>query len=301
MKGFYTYFIILFLLTGSSAIAQTKYFLHTLQSGETLSALAKKYNTTVSNIMLLNDMHPDSKLVYGSQIKISGVDKIPAVPAFQEATIEDSLDNQPAVVTHKIAQGETLFSISKQYNVSVDDLKKWNKLTRNSLVVGTVLSIGEMKPLSKIPVPDSLLTKINASAKDETEEQALPETLDKKTKRKKETPQPVINDFPVLTYSGRGFFEKEYHTAARKNAEGIAMVFKTQAGWADGHFYILMNEADPGTVVKIEAANGKTIYAKVLMGMEDIKENNGIAYRISNAAAAALGMADAKFTIFVHW
>jgi len=50
--------------------AQNNYVTHTLKQGETLSLLAKQYNTTVSDIMVLNGMHADSKLVYGSKIKI---------------------------------------------------------------------------------------------------------------------------------------------------------------------------------------------------------------------------------------
>ena len=43
---------------------------HTLKAGETLSTLAKQYNTNVGDIMRINGMHADRKLVYGSTIKI---------------------------------------------------------------------------------------------------------------------------------------------------------------------------------------------------------------------------------------
>jgi hypothetical protein len=56
----------------------------------------------------------------------------------------------------------------------------------------------------------------------------------------------------------------------------------------DGKYYILANDIEPGTIVKITADNGNSVYAKVLWNMGDMKENAGINFRISNATAAAL-------------
>ncbi len=43
--------------------------------------------------------------------------------------------------THIVKKGETLFRISKQYNVKVDDIKKWNNLSKDGLEVGQELII----------------------------------------------------------------------------------------------------------------------------------------------------------------
>jgi len=57
------------------ASAQTNYVTHTLKQGESLSALAEQYHTTVGDIMRINGMHADTKLVYGSKIKIPSTQK----------------------------------------------------------------------------------------------------------------------------------------------------------------------------------------------------------------------------------
>src|SRR5690606_23453387 len=44
---------------------------------------------------------------------------------------------------HKVSPGETLFSISKKYGISVDSLKQWNKLLGNDLSVGQALIVKE--------------------------------------------------------------------------------------------------------------------------------------------------------------
>ena len=68
----------------------------------------------------------------------------------------------------------------------------------------------------------------------------------------------------------------------------------------DKKYYILINNIPEGTVVKIES-NQKVVYAKVLGALPNIKEDDGLLLRISNAAAAVLGMADKRFPVTVQY
>jgi LysM repeat protein len=45
------------------------------------------------------------------------------------------------VKTHVVKKGETLNSISKKYGCTVNDLKKWNGLKSNTVIVGQKLKI----------------------------------------------------------------------------------------------------------------------------------------------------------------
>ena len=51
---------------------------------------------------------------------------------------------------HRVRKGDTLFSIASQYNVSVEDLKRWNKLRNNHIVVGQSLSIETATKLARL-------------------------------------------------------------------------------------------------------------------------------------------------------
>ena len=42
---------------------------------------------------------------------------------------------------HKVRKGDTLYSISKKYDVSVDQLKKMNALASNDLRIGEKLRV----------------------------------------------------------------------------------------------------------------------------------------------------------------
>ncbi len=100
----------------------------------------------------------------------------------------------------------------------------------------------------------------------------------------------------VSAYSGDGFFAPQFKDKKSKDIKtvaGVSKVFKTASGWADGKYYILANDIEPGTIVKVTADNGSSVYAKVLWNMGDLKENAGINFRVSNATAAALHVNDA--------
>ena len=127
---------------------------------------------------------------------------------------------------------------------------------------------------------------------------------------KNETPAPVRKEEPVkpsLKSKTPGGYFKSLYTDQERGGEtirenGTAAVFKSTSGWEDGKYYCLHNQASPGTILKITAsATGRTVYAKVLDLMPDIRQNNGLLLRLSNAAAAELGMEESRFDCTVGY
>lgn len=97
-------------------------------------------------------------------------------------------------------------------------------------------------------------------------------------------------------------FTSELSKKSLNNKNGEAATFKSTSGWQDKKYYVLMNEVAPGTIVKIQGGpEGKVVYAKVLGSMPEMKENNGLMLRVSNAAAAYLGIVDPKFPVEISY
>src|SRR5258708_2511827 len=92
---------------------------------------------------------------------------------------------------------------------------------------------------------------------------------------------------PAIHFNG-GYFKADF-TDGGKSTNGPAGIFKSSSGWQDGKYYALMNNVPVGTIVKINASSGKSIYAKILGQLPDMKESAGLTVRISNAAASELG------------
>lgn len=114
----------------TTATKQEKYIKHTVVKGETVNIIAQKYSVTPYDIFKLN---PDSQ----NGIKQDTVLLIP--PSSIGTTIAVQ---KPAVVsskktTHLVQPKETLFSLSRQYNVSVDAIKNANsELLKDGLKIG---------------------------------------------------------------------------------------------------------------------------------------------------------------------
>jgi hypothetical protein len=102
-----------------------------------------------------------------------------------------------------------------------------------------------------------------------------------------------------------GYFAYTYYQRVKDRAyqylTGDAAIFKTISGGNDRKFYVLINEILPGTIVRIMAPNKKTICAKVLGPLPETKGAAGLIIRMSNAAAAALGMDDQRFLVSITY
>jgi len=141
-------FCILFFSLSSIASAQN-YQKHTVIKGETITQIATKYKVTPFDIYKLN---PDAQ----SGIKENDVILIPSITAAKMAV---------SGKTHTAAAKETLYSISRTYNVNVEDLKKLNpEAAKDGLKVGQLLKIPgassalpnqETKTVAKTVVPET--------------------------------------------------------------------------------------------------------------------------------------------------
>ena len=105
-----------------------------------------------------------------------------------------------------------------------------------------------------------------------------------------------VRQEPAPKFNG-GKFKAEYSDGG-KSVTGQAGIFKSTSGWQDGKYYALMNNVPVGTIVKVtDAATTRSIFAKVLGQLPDMKESAGLSIRISNAAASELGAADGRFNV----
>ena len=105
----------LFILTVTLANAQVNFQSHRVQKGETLYSISKDYNVSENDITTLN---PEVK----NGLKENAV---LIIPVKVEVNTESTSD--VPLKTHKVKRKETLYSISKKYGVSIDNIKKYNK------------------------------------------------------------------------------------------------------------------------------------------------------------------------------
>ncbi len=133
---------------------ETSSTIHIVKQGETLFSLAKRYNLTVAELRALNNMSPTDVLQYNQKLVVSKGTPSPVAskPVPVQTAAKTEPVRKPAIVSstnssdsHLVEKGQTLYSISKMYNVSVEELKAWNGLTDNSISVGQSLNVKKTK------------------------------------------------------------------------------------------------------------------------------------------------------------
>ncbi|SEI71505.1 membrane-bound lytic murein transglycosylase D [Dyadobacter sp. SG02] len=104
---------------------------HTVQSGQTYYSVSKAYGISIKELLELNNLSDSDRLKSGQKLRVK-----------RGEGGESTAESQPSgSQTHTVAPGETLFRIAQNYHTSVDDIKKLNNMSGNSVMVGQKLKI----------------------------------------------------------------------------------------------------------------------------------------------------------------
>ncbi|MFT7455692.1 MAG: N-acetylmuramoyl-L-alanine amidase [Marinobacter maritimus] len=112
---------------------------HRVGRGEALSVIAAEYNTTTETLKNFNNLS-STTLAIGQKIKI---------PA-EKIELAQLIPVRPD--SHKVSSGESLSVIANRYAISSGNLKAYNKLNSNSLLIGQLLQIPRTDYVASMPV-----------------------------------------------------------------------------------------------------------------------------------------------------
>ena len=131
----FSIFLTMFSFVFTVAAKQEKYTKHTVAKGETINSIAQKYKVTPYDIYSLN---PDSQngIQLNSVLLIPAATPVVVMPSSKNSVQSDNPN------THLVQPKETLYSISKQYRVTIDAIKAANgDLLNNGLKIGQNIKI----------------------------------------------------------------------------------------------------------------------------------------------------------------
>lgn len=282
--------------------------LHSVAPGETMFSIARSYNVTVNDLMTWNDLKGND-LSVGQALMIHGVaeakqenavaeqpkvaenSSAPAKtpePASSRKSAE-SKNNTPAApsaststsmttggwITHQVAQGQTLFSIARQYDAKVEDLIEWNGLSSNTLSLGQSLKVGRDKTntvptvTSPAPAPRTEQTApANSSASANTPAGTTATSSSTAYKNLKETGQAEVIE-------GTGNHKK---------------------------YLVLHRTAPVGTIMRIRnEENDITVFARVVGVLPDTGDNSKLLIKVSKAAYDQLKAVNSRFPVEVSY
>ena len=311
------------------------YLEHKVAAKEGLFPLGRMYNVHPRHIAKFNGIDFNKGLAIGQQINIPLTDTNfkqdvnKGVPVYY-VTEKESLANISAkskaqignlkgwnnLTTDNVSAGTKLvvgFLITNEMRDKVVTITPKTVVVEESVSNVKKQEASEKKqPVNEVKkdvvVEESVSNVKKAEEQKKQTESAVKETPPEVKEEPKKTESPVVKPQASMNQDGTGYFKNNFFQQVKtapltKDQTVTSSIFKTQSGWQDGKYYLLINGVEPGTIVKItNPSNSKTVYAKVLYSMDKIRENQGVDIRISDAAASSLAVSETdKFILKVNY
>jgi LysM repeat protein len=245
--------------------------IHKVQPKETLFSISKLYNVSVEEIKAWNYLTENS-LSTGQELRVK-----------RPASFVESKTTEVAKGTHVVATGETLFSISRDFRISVDQIKAWNKMQAADLKVGQVILIAG---------PGQTNTEAKVTEAKVTETKKTPEVVQ----------IPIATENASVTNRIEPTIRISENVAGTDEVKegGLAELLEGTEG---NRKYLAMHRtAKPGTILKIRnELNNREVFVRVVGALPATGVNDKLVIKISKSAYDRLGAIDARFRVEVTY
>lgn len=255
------------------SIVQTAGGLHKVQAKETLFSISRLYDVSLDELKAWNNLK-DYSLSVGQELivkKPSGAKELVKPQEVKSLT-----------GPHRVEDKETLFSISRKYGVTVQELKDWNGITGNDLKLGQLLVI--------LPATSST-TAANTPVVNPTmnPKEVKPEEVKQVTTVREE----VKPETTTRIYEGvRGSDEVK--------EGGLAELIEGTEG--NRKYLALHRTAKVGSIIKVRnELNNREVFVRVVGPLPDTGVNDKLVVKISKSAYDRLGAIDPKFRVEVTY
>ena len=240
---------------------------HKVETKQTLYSISKLYGVTVDQIREWNQLTTNA-LDIGQMLIIRRVEdeKLPEINMLR-----------PTKDTHIVASGETLYSISRKYGVTLEALRTWNELVSNDISIGQELIVVESMPVEPTDTDTPISPTIEAPK--DKERDSINRAVE------------ATRDYEESTE--RINFEEVVES-------GVAEVIR---GTDNTRKYLALHRtAKVGTILKVRNdMNNQEVFVRVLGKLPDNSANQNVLIKLSQAAYDRLGAIDAKFRVTISY
>lgn len=263
---------------------------HTVEKGQTIYSIAREYKLKPDDIRKQNPSIDDTFAIKPGQILRIAIPK-----GKEENESFEKLVKKP--IFHYVTEQQTLYSISKMYNVSIDDLKLWNHLTNNSIGLGQELVIGwkfssdnEQKPRLEPVQPQIDDNTIHLEQK--TDQAIAPQKTVQRKTNFSSSKQQLLSER----------FQSDTQGQPTKNKKGVSIWFSSGNKMMNSAYYGLFSHVPVGSVVRVtNLMNKRVVFIKVIGSLPNTSENTGALIKLTPAARRVLGTTDKKARVRVDY
>lgn len=244
--------------------------IHVVAAKETMFSISQAYNVSIDEIRQWNNL-TDNSLSIGQELVIKKGSSQKETP---QATAAKGI--------HIVAAKETMFSIARQYNVSIQQLKDWNKLEGNEISIGQELRVSppQNEPVkTSTTVTTPVVAAVSESKKDPVT-QAPP-------------PKPEVKEQTIRI------------TESVKNSDEISQsgLAELIEGTEGNRKYLALHRTAPvGTILKVRnEMNNREVFVRVMGKLPETAMTDKLVIKISKSAYDRLGAIDQRFRVEVTY
>lgn len=245
-----------------------KVILHRIEPKETYFSLSRRYRISAKDIIDLNKQQP---------LKAGHIIKIPTGLPYSSALtpVAAARDTAPqntatsTFIEYKIGRKETLYTIAKRFETTVEEIRKENRLSSDDVKEGQLLTIPQGRKTPPPPPPPVTVSNVvDTSAARETQTVTVP---------------------------------ADRYGLRQMNEQGVG-VWIDDLNLPDGTMLALHKTAPVGTVIKItNPMTDRTTFAKVVGRYTETQETRDAIIVISKAAASLIGVIDRRFRVSISY
>lgn len=256
---------------------------HIVKSSETLFSISRLYKVNVDDLKKWNNL-AESSISIGQELIIKEGN---ATTQKEETEVNQTGSRK----THTVAQSQTLYSISRMYGVSTDDLVEWNSLGSNALNIGQILIVSSPGTNNTDAATNSSM--LPPEEKDAYEVQ-VEDDIDEKS---------IVTTSPAVTVP---FVPDENDTdeiakpAAKIVEKGMCEVIENAP---DTKKYLAFHRDAPvGTIMQVRnEMNNQSVFVRVVNTIPQIGDNSKVMLQISKKAFDRLGAVDKRFPVEISY
>lgn len=261
---------------------------HVVAEKETLFSISRLYGVTVDDIKKWNNL-TDNALSLGQELVIKNQTTIQPVNA--------GTSPRTAKVTHTVAAKETMYSITRQYGITVEQLREWNGLQNDELKVGQTLFVSQpMNGAVKQSTPTQTITQLQTETNPVTQQVT-----------------PVIEtvNVPITTPAEKTVTPPAEKTSTIKISESVSGTDEVREtglaelieGTEGNRKYLALHRTAPsGTILKIRnEMNNREVFVRVMGKLPETAPNEKLVIKISKSAYDKLGAIDSRFRVEVTY
>ncbi|AQG78232.1 LysM peptidoglycan-binding domain-containing protein [Spirosoma montaniterrae] len=324
-----------------------RFIIHRVDEGQTLFAIARRYKRSVAEIKAAN---PDLKdaVQYDQVVRIPlpdevltrkeakaidkaikkqekeqkrdekvAVEKTGTPPTTRPGNDARKTDDPARSGIHVVEAGQTLYSLAVRYGVSQADLRRWNNLPGDNVLIGQALIVSEKAYQARVPStpvpgtsakptdtparrPDAPATRPASTS--ESKPERAPTPPDSRRTENQPTASAKPGDKPVEEIElPRPGNDAPMPTRGRRISDsGVAEMIEGSDG--SGKYLALHRTAPIGTLVQVRNEfNNQSLWVKVIGRLPNTGINDKILIKLSEQAFAKLSPEDRRFRAEVSY